>query len=147
SIPSSRANGADTAPPYTGPHGGLRRPRPLPRALREPLPPRLPGEIQGLPARRALVAPEPAHPARGLPARLRRHLPEPQDTAVPAVPPRGPRVLDLLRNVDAVGGAVADRLRRAGQEGAFPAPARGVLDGGDAGRHVRRDGGHPRRAL
>ena len=36
-------------PPYTRPRrDGLRRPLPLPRALREPLPPRPAGEVQGL---------------------------------------------------------------------------------------------------
>src|SRR3954452_11943844 len=35
---------------------GLRRPAALPRAFREPLPARFPGEIQGLGARRRLVA-------------------------------------------------------------------------------------------
>ena len=59
----------------------------------------------------------------------------------------GPRVLDLLRDVDAVGRALARRLGRPRQEGALPAPARRVLDGRDAGGHLRGDGGDPDRAL
>ena len=126
---------------------GLRRPRSLPRAVLEPLPPRLPGEVQGLAARRPLVAAQPADPARRLPARLRRHLPEPADPALRALPARRARVLDLLRDLDAVGGALARRRGRPGQEGALPAAARRVLDGRDAGGHVRGDGGDPDRPL
>src|SRR4029079_6552621 len=66
---------AQSLPRLVTDHDGLRRPAPLPRALLEPLPPRLPGEVQGVPAGRLLVAPEPARAARGLPARLRCHLP------------------------------------------------------------------------
>ena len=47
---------------------GLRRSPSLPRAVREPLPPGLPGEVQGIAARRRLVAPQPARSARRLPA-------------------------------------------------------------------------------
>ena len=54
---------------------GLRRSPPLPRALREPLSPGLPGEVQGIAARRPLVAPQPARAARRLPRRLRADLP------------------------------------------------------------------------
>src|SRR3954449_1358828 len=49
----------------------LRRPAALPRAVREPFPARLPGEVQGVGARDRLVAPEPARAARRVPARLR----------------------------------------------------------------------------
>src|SRR4051812_32021243 len=51
---------------------GLRRPAAVSRAVRQPVSPRFPGEIQGIAARRVLVAPEPARAARGLPRRLRR---------------------------------------------------------------------------
>ena len=50
-------------------------------------------------------------------------------------------VLDLLRHLDAVGRTVADRLRRADQEGAVPASARRLLDGRDPGGHLRGDDG------
>src|SRR5438045_2758936 len=50
---------------------GLCRPSALPRALREPLPPRLPGEVQGIAPRRPLVAAQPARAARRVPGRLR----------------------------------------------------------------------------
>src|SRR3954447_8615446 len=124
-------------------HDGVRRPPALPRALLEPLPPRLPGEVQGLAPRRLLVPPEPPRTARRLPARLRGHLSEPEDAALPAVPARGPRVLDLLRDVADRRGSLADRLGGAREEGALPAPARGVLDGGHTGSHALR---HARRA-
>src|SRR5579884_4362784 len=125
---------------------GLHRPRPLPRAVLQPLQARLPGEVQGVAARRLLVAPEPARAARRVPARLRRHLPV-EDAALRALPPLGPRLLDLLRDVAPVGGALARRLGRPPQEGALPAPARRAFDGRDAGRHVCGDGRGPDRAL
>src|SRR5579871_4410201 len=58
--------------PYTGPDGRLRRPRPLPGAVREPLPARLPGQVPRLGARRALVAAQPGGADGRLPALLRR---------------------------------------------------------------------------
>ena len=51
--------------------GRLRRPRPLPRAVRQPLPPRFPGEIPRVGARDRLVARQPARAHGGLPRRLR----------------------------------------------------------------------------
>src|SRR5690349_9564797 len=126
---------------------GLRRPAALPRALCEPLPPRLPGEVQGLAARRRLVAPEPARPARRLSRRLRRPLPEQDDPALPDLPARGPRLLALLLRVPPGGGALDDRQRRADQEGSLPAAARRALDGGDTSSDVRGDARDSRRAL
>src|SRR5581483_5424649 len=111
---------------------GLRRSLPLPGAVLEPLPAGLPGEVQGFDPRRLLVAPQPARAPWCLPARVRRHLPEP-DAALRAVPARRARVLDLLRDVDAGGRAVADRLGRPDQEGAVPTSARRLLGGRHAG--------------
>ena len=68
------------------------------------------------------------------------HLPEHEDRALPDLPARRARLLDLLLGLAAVGGALDDRQRGADQEGAVPAPARRVLDGRDAGGDVRRDG-------
>ncbi len=116
---------------------GLRRPPALPRAVREPLPARFPGQIQGLGARRRLVAGESARPARRLPARLRAAVHERQHPALPDLPARRARLLDLLLGLAAVGGALDGRQRRADQEGALPAPARRVLDGRDPGGDVR----------
>ena len=53
---------------------GLRGRRPLPRAVREPVPPRPAGEVPRLGARRALDGREPDHADGRLPARLRRRL-------------------------------------------------------------------------
>src|SRR5581483_5452174 len=109
-------------------HDGLRRSAALPGALLQPLPARFPGQVQGLAARRRLVAPQPAPPARGLPARLRRHLQHEQDAALSALPPRRALVLDLLRDVAAVVGALARRFGGADQEGSVSASARRLLD-------------------
>src|SRR3954447_190537 len=125
---------------------GLRRSVALPRALREPLLARLPRQVQGVAARRRLVASEPARPARRVPARLRAALPS-DDPALRALPARGALVLDLLRDLPADVRALAGRLRRADQEGSLPAPTRRVLDDRDAGGHLRGDGRDPRRAL
>src|SRR3954452_20079174 len=124
----------------------LRRPAALPRAVREPLPARLPGEVQGVGARDRLVAPEPARAARRVPARLRAALPA-DDPALRDLPARGARVLDLLRHLAAGVVALARRLGGADQEGALPAAARRVLDDRHAGGDVRGHGRDPRRAL
>src|SRR5206468_10296263 len=87
---------AQSVPRLVRADDGLRRSPPLPRALREPLPPRLPGEIQGLPARGPLVAAQPARPARGLPRRVRAPLPEHAHRPLPRLSPGRPRLLDLL---------------------------------------------------
>src|SRR3954470_2137666 len=109
-------------------HDGVRRPPALPRALLEPLPPRLPGEVQGLAPRRLLVAPDPARAPRRLPARLRGQLPEPEDAALPALPARRPGVLDLLRDVADRGSPFAHRFgggpsRKGGSPPPPPSPA------------------------
>src|SRR5262245_23752897 len=88
-------------------HDRLRRPRPVSRALLEPLPARPAGALQGLRPRRRVVARQPAAPDGHLPARLlgaleggRRHRPLP---AVPALRPRGlGLLLDLARLVRAL---------------------------------------------
>src|SRR5215212_2548583 len=80
-------------------HDGLRRPRPLSRAVREPLPAGFPGQVQGLGARRGVVAAEPARTDGRLPRRLRAALAGQHDPHLPAVSPGRPRVLDLLRDL------------------------------------------------
>src|SRR5262249_22767727 len=72
-------------------HDRLRRPRPVSRALLEPLPARPAGALQGFRPRRRVVARQPAASDGHLPARLlgaleggRRHRPLP---AVPALRP------------------------------------------------------------
>src|SRR6266536_234813 len=127
---------------------GLRRSGPLPRAVRQPLPPRLPGEVQRLAARHLLVAPESPGPARRLPGRVRGAPADAEDDpALPAVPAGRNRLLDLLLGLAPVRVPVDGRQRGADPEGAVPAAARRVLDGGDAGGHLRGDDGDPGRAL
>ena len=126
---------------------GLRRSPALPRALRQSLPAGLPGEVQGIAPRDPLVAAQPAGAARRLPRRLRAALSEQEDRALPALPPGRARLLDLLLRVAADRRTLDGRQRRADQEGALPAPAGRVLDGGDAGSDLRADVGAPVRAL
>src|SRR5207253_14077 len=80
--------------------GRLHRPRPVSRAVREPVPPQLPGAVSRLRTRHRVVARQPARADGRLPARL-RCAPAADDagTALPALSARGPRVLDLLRHV------------------------------------------------
>ena len=110
----------------------------LPRALREPLPPRLPGEVQGLAARRrsgrSSTRSSCSASTSSSSALLFQNT---HDPALPDLPARRARLLDLLLRLAAVGGALDGRQRRADQEGALPAAARRVLDGRDAGGHVR----------
>src|ERR687884_332964 len=96
---------------YTGRDGRVRRSRSLPRPVREPLPARLPGEVQGLGPRRLLVAAESARADGGVPRRLRPAVEGELDPALPAVPARRPCVLDLLRHVAADRGTIDDRQR------------------------------------
>src|SRR4029077_17885993 len=126
---------AQSVPTLVRDHDGLRRSPSLPRALCEPVPPGPPGEIQGLAARRALVAPQPARPARRLSGRLRPDLPEQEHLPLPRVPARGPCLLDLLLGLTAVGLALHGRQCGADPEGALPASARRILDGRDPGGH------------
>src|SRR5262249_1142463 len=74
-------------------------------------------------------------------------LERPDDSPLPALPPRRPRLLDLLRDVAAGGVALARRRSRPREEGALPAAARRLLDGRDAGRDVCGDAPDPDRAL
>ena len=126
---------------------GLRRPRSLPRAVREPLPPRLPGEVQGLGARRPLVA---AQPARSCSASTC------SSSASSSRARRSRTTRSTCSRASRAGSSSRPRCsrrrarsstRRPDQEGALPAPARRVLDGRDAGGHVRGDGGDPDRPL
>ena len=148
-----RRDGAEDEPvphrtgSYTG-GGRLRRPRPLPRAVREPVPARLPGEVPRLGARARLVARQPARADGRLPRRLRPALAG--RTTIPHYP------LYLLAGLACwiffatslqAARAVVRRQRRAGEEGALPAPARAVLGRRDAARHVRGDARDPDRAL
>src|SRR3954452_15009857 len=103
--PQVRSADGRFAPPTLGSlHDGLRRPRPLSRAVREPLPPRLPGEGQGVGPRDPVVAAEPARAGLRLPPPLRGPLEGQRDPALPAIPARGARVLDLLLDVAPDGG-------------------------------------------
>src|SRR5581483_8315558 len=133
--------------PRLGPDGGLRRPRALPRALREPLPAQLPGQVPRLRARDRLVARQPARADGRLPARLRRPPPADRDPALPALPARRARLLDLLRDLAAGGLPLARRRGGARPQGALPAAARPVRGRGDAARHVRAHARDPGRAL
>src|SRR5258708_20410971 len=134
---------AQSVPRLVRDDDGLLRSPALPRALRQSLPARLPGEVQGIPPRDLLVAAQSAGAARRLPRRLRAALPEQAHRPLPDLPPGRPRVLDLLLRVPADRRSVDGRQRRADQEGALPAPARRVLDGGDPGRHLRVDAAAP----
>ena len=75
---------------------GLRRPLPLPGALREPLPARPPDAVQGLGARGPLVAAQPADPDGHLRARLLGAVEGRRHRALRALPARRPRALALL---------------------------------------------------
>src|SRR3954451_16459700 len=126
-------------------YDGLRRAAALPRALREPLPARAAGEVQGLRARARVVARLPARADGGLPAHLLRALAPERDRPLSALPAHGARALGLLLERRRALRALADRLRRADQEGALPGPARAALGGRDAARHVRGDARRRRR--
>src|SRR4051812_37107712 len=128
----ARGRGARTSSLHWPCDDGLRRPPALPRALREPLPARAAGEVQGLRARARVVARVPARADGRLPARLLRALAPERDRPLPALPANGARALGLLLERDRALGALADRLRRADQEGALPAPARAALRRRDA---------------
>src|SRR5688572_32843421 len=84
---------------------GLRRSLPLPRALREPLPPRPAREVQGLGARARLVTRAPGHADARLPARLQRAAEDPgrRLRALLALPAHRFAGVGLLRDVAAVG--------------------------------------------
>src|SRR4029079_14895100 len=117
----------------------LRRPLPVPRALREPLPARPPDALQGLRARRPLVADQPARPDGHLRARLLAAVEGRADGALRALPARRADGVALLLDVADDSLAVAPRQRFADPEGAVPAAARAVVRGRDATRRLRRD--------
>ena len=116
----------------------LRRPPPLPRALRQPLPPRSPRPLQGHDLRRRVVAREPDHAGGDLRARLLAALGGDVDRPLPAVPALRAQRVALRLLVAHRRRAVDARLRGADQEGALPAAARRLLGRGDAARAVRR---------
>ena len=89
--------------------GHVRRRLPLPRAVREPLPPRPPGEVPRLGARRRVGDRQPAAADGRLPARLRRvlHTQFASGGHYPLFLLSGLAVLDLRRG----GAAVVDRGR------------------------------------
>src|SRR5581483_6272920 len=122
----------------------LHRPLPLPGAVLAPLPARAAGALQGLAARRGVVAREPARADGHLRARLLDALAREHGRPLRALPALRARGLDLLRDLGRLGRAEHGRQLRADQEGALPAAAGRVLGGGDAARHLRRDA---RRAL
>src|SRR5262245_52903464 len=79
---------------------GLHRPAAVPGPLREPLPARLPGALQGLGARDPLVARQPAAADGDLRARLLAALAgHGRHPALPALPALGPGAVDLLLDV------------------------------------------------
>src|SRR5690348_4436318 len=95
-------------PGYALADDGLRGPVPVPRALRESLPPRSPGEVPRLAARRRLDAGEPCSAHGRVPARLLRPVADEVRVGRPLrlVPARRPGGVDLLRDLGAVGLAV-----------------------------------------
>ena len=132
---------------YTCRSGRLRRPRPLPRAVREPLPARFPGEVPRLGARDPLVARQPARADGRLPRRLRPAL---------AGRRRSRTTRCTCWRASPAGSSSRRRFRPARarsstapscQEGALPAPARPVLGRRDAARDVRGDARDPDRAV
>src|SRR5436309_8325209 len=94
----------------------LPRPLPLPRAVREPLPARPEGEVQGIGARDRVVAGEPPGANGDLRARLLVPLARRRPAALPALPAVRARGLDLLLDVAPGGGAEPARQRRPDQE-------------------------------
>src|SRR5918993_1532882 len=117
------------------------RPLPLPRALRQPPPPRPAREVQGVRARPRLVARAPGDADARLPARLQRDAEDPDGRLRPllALPARGAAGVGLLRHLAPVGVAQPPRECESDPQGALPAAARAALDGGDAARRLRRD--------
>src|SRR3954467_270877 len=122
---------------------GIRRSRPLPRAVRESLSPGRPGEVPRLGARRCLDSREPRPAHGGLPARLLRPVEDAVRKRGPLrpFPARRPVGLDLLRNLRAVGVALPARQREPDPEDALPPPARAAVRRRDAADQLRRDAG------
>src|SRR5829696_1179708 len=98
----------------------LPRSHPLPRAVRQPLPPRPAGEVQGLGARPRLVARAPGRADARLPARLQRPAEDPDGglRALLALPARRAAGVGLLRDLAAVVVAQPAREREPDPKGA-----------------------------
>src|SRR4051794_32706010 len=123
--PARRRNRSTTAASCSLGEGcvDLRRPLPLPRALRKPLPARSADALQGFRARRRLVADQPADPDGHLRARLLAALEGRAGAALRVVPPgRADRMAVLLVVADDRV-AVAARQCGADPEGALSAAA------------------------
>src|SRR5262245_52148654 len=118
---------------------GIRRPRPLPRAVREPFSPGRAGEVPGLRARRRLDPGEPRPAHGGLPARVLGAVEDAvlERGALCAVPARRPRAVDLLCDLGAGGVTLAPRQREPDPKDALPAPARAALRRCDASDQLR----------
>src|SRR5258706_7370358 len=93
---------------YTCRDGRLHRSPPLPRAVRKPVPARLPGEVPRLGARDPLVAREPDC-AAGCLSRRREPALERKGPALPALPARRAHMLALLLDLGAGRVALASR--------------------------------------
>src|SRR5262245_42671419 len=120
---------------------GIRRSRPLPRAVREPLPPGRTGEVPRLGARRRLDPGEP-RPSHGrLPARLLGALEDAIRERGPLRPLPAGRALgvDLLRDLRPVRVALDARQREPDPQDALPAPARAAIRRRDEPDQLRRD--------
>src|SRR5438067_6737905 len=83
------------------------RSRSLPRAVREPVPARLPGEVPGLGARNRLVARQSPGADGRLPRRLRPALEGRRRPALPALPAGQPDLLALLLDLGGDGRPLA----------------------------------------
>ena len=105
---------------------GLRRSRPLPRAVREPLPPRPPGEVQGLGARRSSGRSRTRSLLMGVYLLVFSVLwkTHGRDRALPALPARRPRAWIFFATSLQAGVALDARQRGPDPEDALPAPAR-----------------------
>ena len=109
------------------PDDDVPRPLPLPRALRQPLPPRPARQVQGLGARPRLVARAPDRADARLPARLQRHAGDPDHGRLRpllALPARRPARVGLLRDLAPVGVTQPAREREPDPQGSLSAPAR-----------------------
>src|SRR5688572_1276491 len=130
---------------------GLRRSPPLPRALRQPVPPRPAREVQGLRPRARVDARAAAGADARLPRRLLGALEGGGDRPrrLLALPPLRPPAVGVPRSLAPDGCAQPRRERAADPQGALPAAAGAPVRGRDAARRVRHhDRDRPRaRAL
>ena len=113
---------------------------PLPRAVRQPLPPRPAREVQGLRARAGLVAGASRRADARLPVRVQPAVADPDRGLRPllALPARRSAGLGVLRNVAPDDVADPARERQPDPQGPLSAPTRAALHGRDAGRRLRR---------